>query len=60
MRGTTSDNGTVAKVLVNGQEAKSLRPNFAEWEVVVAPNRNVGLIRAHAVDAGGQCREARA
>jgi hypothetical protein len=53
VRGTTSDNGAVAKVVVNGQEAKSLRANFAEWEVVVAPSRNAGSIRAHAVDAAG-------
>src|SRR5262249_45091621 len=36
VRGTTADNGTVKKVVVNGREAKSLAPNFAEWEVVLA------------------------
>src|SRR6185295_14231942 len=35
VRGTTSDNGTVTKVMVNGTTAKAVRPNFAEWEVVV-------------------------
>jgi hypothetical protein len=35
VRGTTSDNGTVKKVLVNGREARALAPNFAEWEVVL-------------------------
>ena len=28
-------NGTVTKVLVNGQSAKALSPNFSEWEVVL-------------------------
>src|SRR5262249_21073922 len=34
VRGTTADNGAVKQVLVNGQRAKELAPNFAEWEVV--------------------------
>src|SRR5205823_5786942 len=33
VRGTTSDNGTVKRVLVNGREARALRANFAEWEI---------------------------
>src|SRR5262249_10535255 len=35
VRGTTSDNGTVKRVLVNGREAKQLEPNFAEWAVIL-------------------------
>ena len=35
VRGTTADNGTVTKVLVNGREAKALNANFAEWEIVL-------------------------
>jgi hypothetical protein len=35
VRGTTSDNGTVTKVLVNGKEAQALRPNFAEWQIAI-------------------------
>ncbi|MBA4064043.1 MAG: hypothetical protein C0501_10085 [Isosphaera sp.] len=35
VRGTTSDNGTVAKVVVNGREAAATAANFAEWEVVL-------------------------
>jgi hypothetical protein len=54
VRGTTSDNGTVKRVLVNGREARSLDANFAEWEAVVeeaAP----GLLKleAHAEDNAG-------
>src|SRR5262249_37422428 len=33
--GTTSDNGTVTRVRVNGTEARAVRPNFAEWVVVL-------------------------
>jgi len=35
VRGTCSDNGTVKKVVVNGQEAKSTSANFAEWEITI-------------------------
>ena len=35
VRGTTSDNGTVRRVVVNGKEARSVRANFAEWEIVL-------------------------
>jgi hypothetical protein len=35
VRGTTSDNGTVRRVRVNGQEARVLAANFAEWEAIV-------------------------
>ncbi len=31
VRGTTSDNGDIKSVVVNGQEAKAERTNFAEW-----------------------------
>jgi hypothetical protein len=36
VRGTTSDNGTVKRVLVNGQEARAAAPNFAEWAITLA------------------------
>jgi hypothetical protein len=50
VRGTAADNGEVTKVIVNGQAARSLRPNYAEWEVTLdaAPE-----LRAHAEDAAG-------
>ncbi|MBV8882012.1 MAG: hypothetical protein JO332_18800, partial [Planctomycetaceae bacterium] len=35
VRGTTSDNGVVKRVVVNGREAKATAPNFAEWEIAV-------------------------
>jgi len=35
VRGTTSDNGPVKKVVVNGVLAKATAANFAEWEAVV-------------------------
>jgi hypothetical protein len=52
VRGTTTDNGTVKRVLVNGQEAKPLAPNFLEWEVVLKNVADV-KISAHAEDAAG-------
>jgi hypothetical protein len=35
VRGTTSDNGVVKEVRVNGQAARAVAANFAEWEVVL-------------------------
>jgi hypothetical protein len=52
VRGTTSDNGTVKKVLVNGKEAKAMSANFAEWEVTL-DGADGGKVRAHAEDAAG-------
>jgi hypothetical protein len=53
VRGTTSDGGAVKRVSVNRQEARALRPNFAEWEVVLtAPDGDLDLI-AFAEDAAG-------
>jgi hypothetical protein len=49
-RGVTADNGVVKRVLVNGKEAKALRPNFAEWEAALDPAAEV---TAYGVDAAG-------
>jgi hypothetical protein len=52
--GTTSDGGTVKRVIVNGQEAKPTAANFAEWEVVIdAPTGNGAELKAHAEDEAG-------
>jgi hypothetical protein len=54
VRGTTSDNGAVATVIVNGQAAKALRPNLAEWEVVLTGVKAGEVkLQAHAEDAAG-------
>jgi hypothetical protein len=50
VRGTTGENGTVKRVLVNGVEAKATRDNFAEWEAVVPMGATV---KAHSEDAAG-------
>jgi hypothetical protein len=58
VRGTTSDNGTVVSVKVAGKQAKALRPNFAEWEAVladVAPG-HLKLV-AYAEDAAGNIEQ---
>jgi hypothetical protein len=52
--GTTADNGTVKKVLVNGREAKALAANFAQWEVVLNDIKFGELkLSAHAEDTAG-------
>ena len=50
----TADGGGVKRVSVNGQEARSLRPNFAEWEVILADVKpGERKLSAHAEDAAG-------
>ncbi|MEN9576424.1 MAG: hypothetical protein RL514_4279 [Verrucomicrobiota bacterium] len=49
--GTTSDNGGVKSVSVNKVEARALRPNFAEWEVVLDAAQ--GRLEAVAQDEAG-------
>jgi hypothetical protein len=51
VRGTTSDNGTVKKVVVNGKDAKPVAANFAEWEIVLDGGER--KLTAHAEDAAG-------
>jgi hypothetical protein len=54
VRGVTADDGEVKKVVVNGVEAKALRPNFAEWEAVLSDVKSGELtLKAHAEDAAG-------
>src|SRR5205823_7082450 len=54
VRGTTSDNGTVTGVTVNGRAARALRPGFSEWEVSLE-DAGPGALRleARARDAAG-------
>jgi hypothetical protein len=54
IRGTTSDSGAVAKVLVNGQPARATAANFEQWEVILrdqTPGQR--SFQAHAEDAAG-------
>jgi hypothetical protein len=53
VRGTTSDNGAVTQVLVNGRPARALAPNFAEWEAVLPATSAGQEVRAQATDAAG-------
>src|SRR5262249_8424897 len=53
VRGTTADNGTVKRVLVNGHEAKALAPNFAEWEITLEKLPSAGKLEAGAEDTAG-------
>ena len=54
VRGTTSDNGEVKRVVVNGSEAHATRANFAEWEATIkaTPSGKTEL-KAFAEDAAG-------
>ena len=54
VRGTTSDNGRVARVVVNGREATAASANFAEWQIVLdAASSGESKLTAHAEDAAG-------
>ncbi len=52
--GTTSDNGTVRRVLVNSHESHATRENFAEWKISLdAAATGPTTISARAEDAAG-------
>jgi hypothetical protein len=54
VRGTTADDGPVKAVRVNGGAARPVRPDFAEWEAVVAPSSDGPVtLTASAEDAAG-------
>jgi hypothetical protein len=58
VRGATSDNGTVKKVIVNGQEAKALSPNYSEWELILTgKDASTAKLQAHAEDAAGNVEQ---
>jgi hypothetical protein len=50
VRGTTSDNGEIKRVMVNELTAKATRANFAEWEATVPTTAE---LRAFGEDASG-------
>ena len=50
VRGSTIDNGTVTRVLVNGKLAKATSANFTEWEITLAAATE---LKAFAEDAAG-------
>jgi RNA polymerase sigma factor (sigma-70 family) len=53
VRGSSTDNGEVKKVLVNGRPARAVQANFAEWVVVLEGVRRGMSVRAWAEDASG-------
>ena len=57
VRGTTSDNGTVKRVLVSGTEARPLSANFAEWEAVLEGVQGGLTLQAFAEDAAGNIEQ---
>jgi len=50
VRGTSSDNGRIERVMVNDVEATPLAPDYSEWEAVLKPGPR---ITAWAQDAAG-------
>ena len=52
IRGTASDNGTIKSVVVTGQPTRSLRDDFAEWEISL-PTDVATSISASAEDIAG-------
>ena len=56
VRGTTSDNFIVKRVVVNGRSARSVRANFAEWEIEL-PGAEAAKISAHAEDTAGNTEQ---
>jgi len=53
VQGTTSDNGNVKTVTVNGHDARALSPNFTLWEVSLpVSDTSVELIAKSIDDAG--------
>jgi hypothetical protein len=54
VRGTTCEGGAVRRVTVNNREAKAVRSNFLEWEILLkAREAPDGRITAFAEDAAG-------
>jgi hypothetical protein len=54
VRGATSDNGTVKRVLVNGKPARQTAANFAEWEITLeGVAKGPVKLQAHGEDAAG-------
>ncbi|MBN9521853.1 G8 domain-containing protein [bacterium] len=55
VRGTCIDNGTVAKVTVNGRAARATSANFTDWEVAL--DAGTTRVEARAEDAAGNVEQ---
>ena len=53
VRGTTSDNGSVKSVTVNGMPATATRENFAEWQILLPTTHGPMHLTATSTDAAG-------
>ncbi len=54
VRGTTADNGTVKRVVVNGKPARPITDNFAEWEIVLeGVSKGEVKVEAYGEDVAG-------
>lgn len=53
IQGIAADNGTITKVVVNGQPAKSTAKNWSEWEIELPDSDPEMKITARSEDAAG-------
>jgi hypothetical protein len=56
IRGTAAAVGTITRIQVDGQPARAVRPNFAEWEITVPATSRRIAVRAE--DAAGNVSSA--
>jgi G8 domain len=52
VRGTSTDDGEIRRVMVNGCEARAIAPGFTEWEITIDDPED-GIISAGAEDVAG-------
>jgi hypothetical protein len=58
VKGVTSDNGAVKRVVVNGKEARAVSANFAEWGLTLeGVPAGAFEVKAHAEDAAGNVEQ---
>jgi hypothetical protein len=57
VRGTSSDNGNIKSVTVNGQQATEFSPKFAEWEVSLSAASTILELTAKSIDAAGNAEQ---
>ncbi|MBS0205601.1 MAG: G8 domain-containing protein [Planctomycetes bacterium] len=55
--GVAEDNGQIQQLVVNGQPARSIRGNFAEWDVTLKSLPANAAIMAFATDAAGNVEQ---
>ena len=57
VRGSTSDNGGIRSVTVNGRQAKELSTNFDQWEVELPAAKSILQLTAKSIDGAGNAEQ---